>query len=79
MEIRCDTKKFGELTDDGWLEIKCPSKFCGAAPGTVVIHRFDPDTGKLVETKRFRDPGPESVLKGGTDAARHDSAAVRSA
>jgi len=78
MEIRCEAKKFGELTEDGWLEVKCPSKFCGAAPGVVVIHRFNPETGKLLETKRFREPGPESVLKGGTDAARHNPVAIRS-
>jgi hypothetical protein len=57
-DIRCDNKKFGELTDDGVIEVKCSSKFCGAAPGVVVIHRFDPLSGELVQTKRFRDPVP---------------------
>lgn len=78
MELRCDSKKFGELTDD-FLEVKCPSKFCGAAPGVVVLHRFDPLTGELMNTRRFRDPGPglpeEVQVKNGS---RHDSAALRS-
>lgn len=61
MEFRCDSKKFGELTEEGQLEVKCPSKFCGAAPGVVVLHRFDSVTGILVETKRFRDPVPVKI------------------
>jgi hypothetical protein len=77
MDIRCDNKKFGELTDDGVIEIKCSSKFCGAAPDVVVIHRFDPLSGILVETKRFRDPVPVRMeeVQGAT---QHDSVAVRS-
>lgn len=55
MDIRCGAKKFGEL-EDGVLEIKCSSKFCGAATGIVILHRFDALTGELLETKRFRDP-----------------------
>lgn len=61
MEIRCESKMWGELTVDGYWEIKCPSKFCGAAPDVVVLHRFDPVTGELFETKRFRDPGAEHL------------------
>ncbi len=60
VQIRCESKMWGELTADGYWEIKCPSKFCGAAPGIVVLHRFDPKNGELLETKRFRDPGPYS-------------------
>lgn len=78
MDLRCDSKKFGELTEDGRLEVKCPSKFCGAAPGTVVLHRFDPLNGELLETKRFRDPGP-GALEEVQDGSRHNSAPVRSA
>lgn len=76
MDLRCEHKKFGELTEDGRLEVKCSSRFCGAVSGTVVIHRFDPLTGDLLDTKRFRDPAPianEEVQHG----TRHDSASVR--
>jgi hypothetical protein len=54
-DLRCDAKKFGELLD-GIVEIKCPSRFCGAGAGVIVLHRFDLETGKLLETLRFRDP-----------------------
>jgi hypothetical protein len=75
MDLRCRAKKFGELTDDGVIEIKCSSKFCGE-PGTVVIHRFDPLTGKLIETKRFRDPVPVVNEEVQDNGSRHDSASV---
>lgn len=54
-EIRCENKMHGELVE-GFLEIKCRSSFCGSGPGIVVIHRFDVESGKLVETNRYRDP-----------------------
>lgn len=77
-DIRCDSKKFGELTEDGFLEVKCSSKFCGAGPAIVVLHRFDPLTGELIETKRFRDPVPVAIEEV-QDGPRHNFAAVRSA
>lgn len=54
IELRCDNKKFGEVYDD-FIEVKCSSRFCGAGSGIVVIHRFDRETGKLLETLRFRE------------------------
>jgi hypothetical protein len=54
IEIRCDSKKFGELLD-GIIEIKCSSKFCGAEPGVIVLHKFDL-WGKLIDTVRLREP-----------------------
>lgn len=77
MDLRCDAKKFGELTECGKLEVKCPSKFCGAAPGVVVLHRFDPLTGELLETKRFRDPGPDALKEVQHNAIDNNRAAVR--
>jgi hypothetical protein len=55
MELRCDHKKLGELTEGGVLEIKCSSRFCGPA-GVVVIHRWSALTGERLSDKRFRDP-----------------------
>lgn len=55
MDLRCDSKKHGEL-DDEYIEFKCSSRFCGAGPGIVVIHRFRKTTGSLETTLRFRDP-----------------------
>lgn len=79
MDIRCDSKKFAELTDDGLIEVKCSSKFCGAAPGVVVIHRFDPLSGALLETKRFRDPVPIAIKEVQHNGSGYDSAPLRSA
>lgn len=56
-ELRCDAKKHGELDHEGHLEVKCSSRFCGAASGVVVIHRFDLETGDLVETNRYKEIG----------------------
>ena len=79
MELRCESKKFGELTEDGMLEVKCPSKFCGAAPGVVVLHRFDALTGALLNTKRFRDPVPVQVTREVQENDNAHSASVRPA
>jgi len=73
MDLRCKAKKHAEL-DEGYVEIKCSSRFCGAEPGVVVIHRFDATTGELQETLRFKDP----ARKGKSNASAHRSA-VRSA
>lgn len=76
MDIRCLAKKFGELHDGLW-EVKCNSDRCGAAPGVVVIHRFDPLTGDLVGTWRFRDPEPEAMKEGSAHATNDNPVAVR--
>lgn len=55
MELRCGNKMHGRLTDSGLLEVLCGSKFCGKKPGVVVLHRFNVETGELVETLRFKD------------------------
>ena len=56
MELRCPNGiKFAEMVG-GLVEVKCRSARCGAGSGVVVLHRFHPVSGELVETKRFRDP-----------------------
>lgn len=57
MDVRCEHKMHGRLTDGGLFEVKCDSGFCGAAPGVVVLHLFSILTGELVETKRFKAAG----------------------
>lgn len=54
-ELRCDHKLHGILVDDHTLETRCGSKFCGKAPGVVVIHRFDLRTGGFT-TRRYAEP-----------------------
>lgn len=56
-ELRCDAKKHGELDDEGHLEVKCSSRFCGAKPGTIVLHKFDLETGQLVSTHQYKEIG----------------------
>lgn len=58
-EMRCENRLHGILKD-GILEIKCRSKFCGAEPGVAVLHRFDMESGALLDTKLFKDPGKET-------------------
>jgi len=73
MDLRCTAKKHGEL-DEAFIEFKCSSRFCGAGPGVVVIHRFDASTGELRETLQFKDPG----RKGSHHGSRNGTA-VRTA
>lgn len=80
MDLRCANGiKFGELVD-GLIEVKCRSVRCGAIAGVVVLHQFDPLSGELVATKRFRDPTVPVLLKkdGREQHDPADSAAVRS-
>jgi hypothetical protein len=61
MELRCANKKFGELIipGAGLLEVFCDSRFCGKRPGVTVRHRFDLQTGEMVEDKQFKTPTKE--------------------
>lgn len=57
-ELRCATKLHGVLPEPHTLEVSCGSKFCGKAPGVVVIHRFNLLTGEC-STRLFRQPPPD--------------------
>lgn len=59
MELRCDHRLHGHI-DGEVIEFSCRSRLCGKRPGVVVIHRFSLITGKLIETKRFREPVKET-------------------
>jgi hypothetical protein len=75
VELRCPNGiKFGELID-GLIEVKCRSNRCGAGAGVIVLHRFDPLTGELVDTKRFREVAPS--IGGGLNGSEHNPASVR--
>lgn len=54
-EIRCPSRIHGKVVE-GRLEVKCPSKHCGAGGGVLVFHYFDLLTGDLLETRTFREP-----------------------
>jgi hypothetical protein len=70
VELRCPSKLHGVVSDD-LIEVKCGSTFCGAGKGVTVLHRFNPSTGDLVETLRFKDPRKE------TQHAAHNGPAAR--
>jgi hypothetical protein len=55
MDIRCESKKYAEI-NDGVIEIKCKSRWCGGGPGVVVIHRWDARTGEVLKDQRFKEP-----------------------
>lgn len=78
MDLRCPHKLHGMIVSDGVLEVKCDSKFCGHSPGAVVLHRFDVNTGELLETKTFKNPDL-GTGRSTEHADRNDSAALRSA
>jgi hypothetical protein len=78
MDLRCGHRKFAELDpEEGILEVKCTSKFCGAEVGVVVIHRFDVTTGELLGTLKFREPPKKKELN--SDAHGSELSALRSA
>jgi hypothetical protein len=54
-ELRCGSKLHGIGIDASTIEVKCSSSFCGAAPGVTVLHRFNINTGELLDTDVFRD------------------------
>lgn len=59
MDLRCSSKLHGRL-EGKFLEVKCGSRWCGAGPGVVVIHRFSLANGKLDSTQRYKDPRKET-------------------
>ena len=62
-ELRCKGTLHGILEDDHTIEVKCVRRICGHAPGVVVLHRFNIDTGEYT-TSRFRDPKKGKVEHG---------------
>lgn len=63
-DIRCETKKYGELIGkgSGILEVLCKSQLCKTQQNEVVIHRWNLEkfnangSVKMIETRRFKDP-----------------------
>lgn len=66
-EVRCDNGILFGTIEDRVLEVKCRSNRCGHERGVVVIHRFDLETGKLLETRKFKSPNSTREEAGGND------------
>lgn len=62
-ELRCPSKIHALLVDEHTIEIKCDSRFCGAKPGVVVLHRWNTETGKFLKTLKYKDPNPVKERK----------------
>lgn len=56
MDLHCGNKLHGRLLDNGLIEVACQSRMCGKVAGNVVLHRFDPITGELIDTKMYKKP-----------------------
>ena len=54
-ELRCPSRLHGVLKDR-LIEVKCNSKFCGADRETIVFHYFNPATGAIVKTVKYKNP-----------------------
>ena len=73
MELRCDNQILFGTLQGTVLEVRCRSNRCGKEPGVIIIHRFalqdGPEgvqTGDLVGTLKFRDPGYRKEAGHGT-------------
>jgi len=54
-DIRCDHKKFGEISGD-LMEIRCRSVFCGYRADRIVLHQFKIPSGEMVATMVYKEP-----------------------
>ncbi|MGI0002441.1 MAG: hypothetical protein ACRD42_05115 [Nitrososphaeraceae archaeon] len=55
MNLRCANKLHG-IVDGDIIEVSCNSQFCGSYAGIVVLHKFNLNTGELIETRTFKEP-----------------------
>jgi hypothetical protein len=53
-ELRCPNKLHGTM-ENGVIEVRCDSRWCGKRPGVIIIHRFSVN-GELIETLKFKNP-----------------------
>lgn len=67
MELRCDSGILhGIMVGEDIIEVPCRSRWCGKSAGVVVLHRFNVNTGKLLETLRFSEPKVSKEVNNGT-------------
>lgn len=56
MDFRCPNKLHGRKVEPDLIEVSCDSRWCGKRAGVVILHRFNAETGELVETLQFKAP-----------------------
>lgn len=61
-QLRCEGMLFGVISDDHkTIEVKCKRRGCGAEAGSIVLHTLSLETGQVVSTRRFKEPGTRKV------------------
>lgn len=62
IHLACESRRLNAVINpiEGWIEVRCKDRYCGAGPGYVVIHRFKMQSGELLYTERFKDPSRRS-------------------
>jgi hypothetical protein len=67
--LRCNGTLHGHVTDNRWLEVKCKRRICGWRKGTILLHTIDLQTGKVVSSRQFREPGMKKEGQHDADCA----------
>ena len=64
-ELRCPGTMHARIDLEAkTLEVKCKRRGCGATALTVVLHTFALDSGRLLFTRRYREPTPIITVRG---------------
>jgi hypothetical protein len=70
IELRCEGNLYGVYDPEAHtLEVRCKRRAHGAYPGTIVLHTISLETGKVVDTHKYKDPRVDQQ-KGLGDASR---------
>jgi len=57
IKLRCDGTLYGVVSDDHQtIEVRCTRRKCGHEAGVIVLHTLSIETGKVLNTRRFREP-----------------------
>lgn len=56
VELRCPSGELHGILKGNLVEFRCKNVRCKQGQPVVVYHYYDPVTGVLKDTKRFRDP-----------------------
>jgi hypothetical protein len=54
-ELRCPSRVHGRVVSEDVVEVRCASRWCGKRAGVVILHRFEISSGKLLETRQYKN------------------------
>lgn len=69
--LRCDGPQLHGVLGENFIEVACKNVRCGKRAGVLVIHRFDLPSGKLVSTRKYKDPASINKREERDDAPGH--------